>query len=128
MSAIHDLIAKAERFLRTAQKAVELGDYDTCASRCYYAMFYLAEAALLTKSVTASSHKGVITLFGQHFVKTGIFPRELGRALSEAYDKRLIGDYATGLGITLEEAEDLLTSAQHFVQLVKEYLKHQSGQ
>ncbi len=52
MSAMHDLIAKAERFLRTAEKAIELGDYDTCASRCYYAMFYLAEAALLSKRVS----------------------------------------------------------------------------
>jgi len=126
MSAIRDLIAKAERFLGTAEKAVELGDYDTCASRCYYAMFYLAEAALLTKSITASSHKGVITLFGQHFVKTGIFPRELGKALSEAYDKRLIGDYATGLALSREEAEELLLTARGFVQQVTEYLQRQT--
>lgn len=106
MSALQELIAKAERFLRTAEKAIELGDYDTCASRCYYAMFYLAEAALLTKGITASSRKGVIMLFGQHFVKPGILPRELGKTFAEAYDKRLVGDYATGLGITSEEAQE----------------------
>ncbi|MCS6950900.1 MAG: HEPN domain-containing protein [bacterium] len=125
MSAVQDLIAKAERFLRTAEKAIELGDYDTCASRCYYAMFYLAEAALLTRGITASSHKGVITLFGQHFVKPGTLPRDLGKALAEAYDKRLIGDYATGLGITREDAEELLQTAQHFVQQVSDYLQRQ---
>lgn len=126
MSAMHDLIAKAERFLRTAEKAIELGDYDTCASRCYYVMCYLAEAALLAKGMTASSQKGVITLFGQHFVKTGIFPRELGKALSEAYDKRLIGDYATGLALSREEVEELLLTARRFVQQVNEYLQRQA--
>ena len=55
------------------------GDYDSCASRCYYAMFSIAQAALLTKGLRASSHKGVISLFGEHFVKTGVFERPHGK-------------------------------------------------
>jgi uncharacterized protein (UPF0332 family) len=66
-------------------------------------MFFMAEAMLLTKNLSASSHKGVITLFGEHFVKTGIFERSLGRDLSDAYDKRLIGDH--GIGFILTEKE-----------------------
>ncbi|RMH10303.1 MAG: HEPN domain-containing protein [Armatimonadetes bacterium] len=46
MKAIDDLLEKAQRFLATAAKAIEIGDYDSCASRCYYAMFFMAEAAL----------------------------------------------------------------------------------
>ena len=72
MKEIRDLIEKAEKFLSTAENALNTGDYDSCVSRCYYAMFFMAEAALLTKSLTASSHKGVISLFGEHFVKTKI--------------------------------------------------------
>ena len=79
MKEITDLVSKAEKFLKTAEAALELGDYDSCASRCYYAMFFLAEAALLTKGLRASSHKGVISLFGEHFVKPGIFGREYGK-------------------------------------------------
>ncbi|RLC75702.1 MAG: hypothetical protein DRI61_14460, partial [Chloroflexi bacterium] len=96
MREIADFVEKAERFLRTAEQALALGDYDSCASRCYYAMFFMAEAVLLTKRLEASSHKGVISLFGEHFVKLGIFERKLGRALSDAYDKRLLGDYGVG--------------------------------
>ncbi len=122
MKELTDLYEKAERFLKTAEKAMELGDYDSCVSRCYYAMFFMAEAALLTKELTASSHKGVIGLFGQHFVKTGIFDRELGKALSEAYDMRLIGDYSAGIFLSEEETEELLQTARTFVRKVKEYL------
>jgi uncharacterized protein (UPF0332 family) len=97
---IRDLIEKAGKFLITAQQALNTGDYDSCASRCYYEMFFVAEAVLLTKNLTASSHKGVISLFGEHFVKTEIFERNLGKALSNAYDKRLVGDYGVGFVVT----------------------------
>ncbi|MCD6540515.1 HEPN domain-containing protein [Candidatus Bipolaricaulota bacterium] len=34
MKEITDLVSKAEKFLKTAEAALELGDYDSCASRC----------------------------------------------------------------------------------------------
>lgn len=106
MKETNDLTKKAEKFLETAKLAFNSGDPDSCASRCYYAMFFMAEAVLLIEGLKASSHKGVISLLGEHFVKTGIFDRELGRALNDAYDKRLIGDYGVGFTIVEEEAED----------------------
>lgn len=94
MKEIKDLVKKAEKFLETAEYALKIGDYDSCVSRCYYAMFFMTEEALLTKGLTASTHKGVISMFGEHFIKTGIIEREFGKMLSEAHDKRLIGDFA----------------------------------
>jgi uncharacterized protein (UPF0332 family) len=122
---IRDLIEKAEKFLSTAEQALNSGDYDSCVSRCYYAMFFMAEAVLLTKRLTASSHKGVISLFGEHFVKTKILERELGKALNDAYDKRLVGDYGVGFTVTEEQAKDLLETALDFVRKLKNYLEKQ---
>ncbi len=122
MREIEELIEKARRFLATAEKALEIGDYDSCASRCYYAMFFVAEATLLTKGLTGSSHKGVLSLFSQHFVKTGVFPRRMGRLLNEAYDKRIVGDYGIGFTLDADEVQQLLTDARSFVQTVSEYL------
>ena len=102
MKDIANLVAKARKFLKTAEAALALGDPDSHASRCYYAMFFMAEAVLLTKHLKATSYKGVISLFGQHFVKPGVFNRELGRMLNEAYDKRIRGDYAIGFDIAEE--------------------------
>ena len=123
MKEISDFINKAEKFLSTAENALNNKDYDSCASRCYYAMFFTAEAVLLTKSLTASSHKGVISLFGEHFVKTKILERNLGKALNDAYDKRLVVDYGVGFTVTEQQAGDLLETAQDFVQKLKSYLK-----
>jgi len=79
----------------------------------------MAETALMVKEVSASSHRGVISLFGQHFIRTGIFSAELGRALSRAYDVRLTGDYAVGLSVSREKAENLLEAARRFVAEVR---------
>jgi uncharacterized protein (UPF0332 family) len=119
---LKDLIEKAERLLHTAEFVLGIGDYDSCASRGYYAMFFMAEAALLTQQLTASSHRGVISLFGKHFVKTGVFEKHFGNTLSLAYRQRIIGDYRVDRRVTKEEAEELLEAAQGFVQKVKEYL------
>ncbi len=107
MKEILEYIEKAERFLNTAKTAFSLSDYDSCVSRIYYAMFFIAEAVLLTKNLTPSSHKGVLSLFGENFIKNGVFSREIGKILTEAYDKRIVGDYGIGFIITREEAEDL---------------------
>ncbi len=126
MREIGDFVIKAKRFLVSAEHLIEIGDYDSCVSRCYYAMFFMAEAVLLLKGLSPSSHKGVITLFGKHFVKPGIFPQEMGRALRRAYDYRLTGDYAIGISVNQQEAEKLIQDAKNFVSRVKDYLEAQS--
>lgn len=125
MSETGDFIAKAERFLKSAERLLALEDYDSCASRCYYAMFYLAEAALMTRGISPSSHRAVITLFGKHLVQAGVFPAELGRMLRKAYDVRLVGDYSVDVPVSRREAETLLQAARRFVDQVRTYLERQ---
>ncbi len=122
MKDIEFLSAKAQMFLRSAEQTMGIGDYGSCASRCYYAMFTIAEPALLTRNVSSSSHKGVISLFGEHFAKTGIFESHMGRTLNYAYKKRIIGDYGVSVYVAQDEAKHLLYAAQDFVQKVKAYL------
>ena len=120
---IKDLTGKAKRFLRSAEVLLLDGDYDSCVSRCYYAMFFMAEAVLLSQGLKASSHKGVISLFGEQFIKRGILRKELGRTLNDTYDSRQIGDYAIGFMITKDEAESRLKKARSFVTEVGLYLE-----
>lgn len=125
---IEILSAKAQVFLGTAEQTLSTGDYDSCASRCYYAMFLMAEAALLTKELSASTHKGVINLFGEHFARTEVLERHLGKTLSLAYRARIIGDYGVNRAVSKEEAEDLLEAARDFVGKVKDYLNRWTEQ
>ena len=94
MKEIKSLIQRAEKAIESAEFLLEKVDFDSSISRSYYAMFYITEALLLTRNLKFSSHKSVISLFGEHFVKTGVFKPELGKMLSESFKKRLVGDYS----------------------------------
>ncbi len=44
-------------------------DFDSVISRTYYAMYYMVKAILLTKDIDTKTHSGLISVFGEHFVK-----------------------------------------------------------
>lgn len=100
----------------------EKGYYGFAVSRAYYAMFYAAEAALLSRGLAYSRHRGVIAGFGQHFVREGLLPGELQTALRTAFDLRNLGDYSTE-PFTREMAEPVLKDAEAFIQAIEDYLR-----
>ena len=123
MSQIQALIVKARRYLRSAELLIRDGDYDSAVSRSYYAMFYSAEAVLLKKKMAFTSHKGVISAFGRHFVKTGIFDKQLGRDLNIIFGERQLGDYESSFSISEDDASRTFERAREFVDQVADWLK-----
>ena len=85
---IKPLIEKAKKFMKSAKLLLDVDDFDSSASRIYYAMHYMVEALLLTKNLRIKSHRGLISIFGKEFIKTKILPKEVGRQLKDAFDKR----------------------------------------
>lgn len=122
MKEIQDLIARAQRYLKSAEILLEDGDYESSVSRTYYAMFYCAEGALLTKELAFSSHEGVIAAFGEHFVKTGLFPRDMGRELNRAFEKRQLGEYEHTFVISNEDASELLVQGRAFCDTIRQWI------
>jgi uncharacterized protein (UPF0332 family) len=127
MSETGALIVKAQRYLRSAELLFRDGDYASSVSRSYYAMFYSAEATLLTKELTFSSHRAVIAAFGEHFVKTGVFPREFGRELNKAFEQRQLGDYESASTIPEETARETLTRAKEFCDEIARWFGESQG-
>lgn len=93
------------------------------AGRSYYAMFYAAEAVLLTKNLSFSSHKAVISAFGKEFVKTNELPSRLHRNLRDAFRLRQVGDYGGTISFKKEDAERLIIQAKEFTGAIEEYLR-----
>lgn len=125
MKEIESLIKKSNRYLKSAKLLLKDGDYESSVSRTYYAMFYSAQAMLLPKNLSFSSHKSVISAFGENFIKTGILPKDMGRELNRAFEKRQIGDYEYKFVILEEEAEKILENGKKFVEKIIEQLKKQ---
>lgn len=123
MNEIKALISKAEKYLSSAELLIDHSDFDSAISRMYYAMFFSAEAVLLNKQMSFSSHKGVISAFGQHFIKTEIFPKEMGRELNRAFEKRQLCDYGIDTHVSIEQARKMLNISKDFVDRISKWLK-----
>lgn len=123
MREIESLIKRAAKYLKTAESLLKEGDYESSVSRTYYAMFYCAQAALLTISLSFSSHAGVISAFGEHFVKTGLFPKKMSKELNRAFEKRQISDYSHTFTISEEESSQMLANGREFLEEVVQHLK-----
>jgi hypothetical protein len=70
---IKGYLEKAKRKLKVAERLFKSNDHEDAVSRAYYAVYHAAQALLLTKGERVETHKGVVTLFGLLFVKTGKF-------------------------------------------------------
>ena len=93
MKEIESLLKRSDRYLQTAKILIKEVDFESSVSRIYYAMFFAAQAALLSKELSFSSHKMTISGFGEYFIKTNVFPKEMGREFNRAFDKRQLSDY-----------------------------------
>ena len=126
-SAVKELIKgyiqKAEGKLGVAKRLFASGDYEDAVSRAYYAVYHATQALLLTEGQRAETHRGVITLFGLLFVKTGKFNKNLGKFLANLKDDRESVDYEVFSYIEKETAETALKEAEEFLKESKIYLK-----
>jgi len=61
-------------------------------TRAYYAMFHAATAVLLAKGIQRSSHRGMLSAFGKHVVKTGAIDRTFFQYLRETFERRQQSD------------------------------------
>lgn len=120
---VRELLDKARRSLKTPENIFKDGEVDFAGSRAYYAMFYVAEALLLERGLSFSSHSAVSANFGKEFAKTGILNPKFHNQLIKAQDRRNIGDYAIGDHLTDAEVREMLAWAKEFIKAAENYLK-----
>ncbi|RJR35387.1 MAG: HEPN domain-containing protein [Deltaproteobacteria bacterium] len=119
---IADLLIQAQESLAAAKTLNREGFYGFAAARAYYVMFYVAEAFLLSKSLSFNKHSAVISAFGEHFAKTGIVPREYHRFLLRGLQVRHAGDYGKARSVTPEESALQINLAEKFIDLASQQL------
>ena len=86
-------LEKAERTYNEAMGAVANGYAETAANRLYYAAYYAVSALLVAYKHEASTHNGVIQMFGMAFIKTSVVDKCYGKIYNQLFSLRLTGDY-----------------------------------
>jgi uncharacterized protein (UPF0332 family) len=76
---IRHFLNLAEESHEVAKTLFDLGHNRFSAAQSYYTIFYPAEAILLSKGFTFSSHSAVIAAYGKEFAKTGLLDAKFHR-------------------------------------------------
>jgi len=110
-----------EKACNTLQKVSEyqaLGHWDTIANRLYYALFHAVSALLIHDGHPVNTHKGVIALFGNYYIRTGVFPSEAGRLYSDLQTIRNNSDYNCSYDATQAEIEPLIEPTKQLIKSI----------
>ncbi len=67
--------------------------YKSANNRAYYAIFHSMRAVLALEGIDFRKHKSVQAYFNKNYINTEIFPKTMGRRISEASSTREDSDY-----------------------------------
>ncbi len=118
-------IKNAESDLNAAGILFDAGEYKAANNRAYYAVFHAINAVHALDGNGYKRHKDAIGNFNKHYVKTEIFPREMGKKVSEIEEIRHASDYDDFYLASREETERQIAVASELVQLVETYCMSQ---
>ncbi len=107
--------------LKSARILLAAEEYKGANNRAYYAIFHAISAVHAVSGKAYKRHKDAIGNFNKDFVKTEIFPREIGRKISEAEEIRHASDYDDFYVASREESERQVRVADEFIELVEKY-------
>ncbi|RIK42115.1 MAG: HEPN domain-containing protein [Chloroflexi bacterium] len=112
-------IEQAHESLRDAETLFGTHSLRGTINRAYYAMFYALLALIATKAMGSSKHSGAISIFDREFGKTGIFSKDLSKALHLPFDRRQVHDYGELIAVDDDAAEQTLQDARKLLPLLK---------
>jgi uncharacterized protein (UPF0332 family) len=122
MALIKYRLTQAQDSIREADVLDQFGmSRRSVMNRLYYAMFYAVLALLQEKELGTSKHSGAIALFDREYVKTGLFSKEMSKALHRAFELRQKGDYMEETEVTVDDVIEIRSAAEPFVIGVEKY-------
>ena len=114
-------IQTAKDDLKAAKILLEAGEYRGANNRSYYAIFHAVNAVHALSGKAYKRHKDALANFNKEYVKTEIFPREIGRKISEAEEIRHASDYDDFYIASREESVRQVEVADEFIKSVEKY-------
>lgn len=106
----------AESYLQAAEQVFQNGYHRQAADLAYNAAELIAKALLIGKADhLPTTHSGIVNLFGQHLVQSGLVPRELGREINAGLFIRNRARYEHTLQVGEAEAERVLRLAKRLL-------------
>ena len=116
-------LERARQDLKDAELCYQNNRFLVANNRAYYSIFHAIRAVLALEGIDFKRHKDVIAYFNQYFVKTEIFPKKLGKKITQAKTIREDSDYDDEFVADAEKTKIQMETAEELIKLVEEYIK-----
>ena len=114
-------IETAKSDIKSAKILLNAGEYRSSNNRAYYGIYHAISAIHALDGNAYKKHKDALANFNKEYVKTEIFPRSIGRRVTEAAEIRHASDYDDFYIATKIEAEEQIATAEELLELVGKY-------
>ena len=121
-------IEKAKNALDEIHRIMPMEVWATIANRMYYAIYYAASALLINDGHKVSSHKGVISLFNFHYVKSGVLTIDDGRLYGNVFAFRQESDYDDFVDASENDVKEYLPQVEVLVEKIISLIETHYGQ
>lgn len=108
--------------IKSAKILLEAGEFRGANNRAYYGIYHAISAIHALDGNAYKRHKDALANFNKNYIKTQIFPRNLGRKIAEAEEIRHASDYDDFYIATREEAEEQISTAEELVKQIEKYV------
>jgi uncharacterized protein (UPF0332 family) len=96
--------------------------YRASVNRAYYAVFHVLRAITALDQFDSGKHSGIIAFFNQHYVKTGIFDKEISKMIDSCYRLREKADCDDSFLAAKDDAVIQLEKAKRIMEAVEQYI------
>ena len=118
-------IDAAKEDLKSAKILRDASCFKGANNRAYYAIFHAINAIHALNGVAYKKHKDAIANFNKEYVKTEIFPKEIGRKIAGVEEIRHASDYDDFYIATRDEVDEQISIAEEFIKMVEVYCMKQ---
>ena len=96
--------------------------FKSANNRAYYSIFHSMKAVLALEPIDFKRHKDVIAYFNKNYIHTEIFPKNMGRRISDASRIREDSDYDDEFVVRSEDTLAQIETAEEMIKLTDEYI------
>lgn len=102
---------------------IVIKSYLSANNRAYYSIFHAIRAVLALEPIDFKKHKDVLAHFNKNYVNTEIFPKTMGKRITQANRISEDSDYDDEYVAKPEATEAQIETAEELIELVEKYIE-----
>ena len=111
--------------IKAAEILLAAKEFRGANNRAYYGIYHAISAVHALDGNAYKRHKDAVANFNKDYVKTSVFPREMGRKIGQAEEIRHASDYDDFYIASKEESERQISVVDEFIILAEKYCLEQ---